>query len=340
MSVHFSSFSGDAVSLAASGPVNSRRLVFGNNQEPDAVWITPSQKKRYLDLAYQDTQDFRARFRQVIHQAKTHMAAWLKTHPADETAVVLDLDETILDNSTFYMLHPIAPEITPNEKPYHTWVKKSDCAAIDESLELIQFLMEEGVQIDIVTNRSERLREATLRNLDRIGLPRDKYNLHMKPDGYQSPGKGNRHNRYKVDVQSRIQSEGRKKIAMVMGNAPSDVANALGEPFLLPDVNARPRRDGWENKSIPLTETQAGKIKKAARMHTQAFQQELQSMLDEEKRALEVWLENHEASKSALVVDIDETLLNNASFLLESQVAPPDSPAILPYPDWQPFHIW
>lgn len=84
-------------------------------------------------------------------------------------AVILDVDETTLDNSP-YQARLIAEG---REYPYgwDEWVREAAAPAVPGALEFARHAAERGATVFYVTNRDAPLEEATKRNLERLGFP-------------------------------------------------------------------------------------------------------------------------------------------------------------------------
>ncbi len=85
-------------------------------------------------------------------------------------AVILDVDETILDNS------PYEAELIQNGKYYssktwNTWCNETIADAIPGALEFCQSADKQGVNVFYVTNRREYLKDVTRQNLQKLGFP-------------------------------------------------------------------------------------------------------------------------------------------------------------------------
>jgi 5'-nucleotidase (lipoprotein e(P4) family) len=83
-------------------------------------------------------------------------------------AVILDIDETILDNS------PEEAETAKNgSRPdlWEEWVKQERAAALPGALEFTRYAAQNHVEVIFVTNRAASSKDATRRNLARLGFP-------------------------------------------------------------------------------------------------------------------------------------------------------------------------
>jgi len=85
-------------------------------------------------------------------------------------AVVVDVDETVLDNSphqAFIVINrlPFTPEV------WTQWVNERKAKAIPGAAEFLTYASGKGVKVFYVTNRDEIHRQATIDNLKQTGFP-------------------------------------------------------------------------------------------------------------------------------------------------------------------------
>jgi 5'-nucleotidase (lipoprotein e(P4) family) len=85
-------------------------------------------------------------------------------------AVVLDIDETVLDNSP-YEAGLIGREGGYDPESWNRWCLSELAMAVPGALEFCAYAHKRGVTVIYVSNREEEVREATFRNLRRIGFP-------------------------------------------------------------------------------------------------------------------------------------------------------------------------
>src|SRR5882762_8228977 len=98
--------------------------------------------------------------------------------PAEQTgayqklppAVVLDLDETLVDNSRFQVWMILNDQVfTP---PFWTkFVNAQVTDAIPGAVEFTKFAESKGVKVFYVSNRTAEEKESTRRNVERLGFP-------------------------------------------------------------------------------------------------------------------------------------------------------------------------
>lgn len=85
-------------------------------------------------------------------------------------AVVLDLDETAMDNSAYQAgLVTSNGEFSP--KTWDAWVKAEKATAVPGAVEFTQYAESKGVKVFYVTNRNADQEEPTRRNAQALGFP-------------------------------------------------------------------------------------------------------------------------------------------------------------------------
>ena len=133
-------------------------------------------------LWLQTAAEYRAATRQAYTVARRALDAaladpeWLGTteergaNGGQPPAIILDVDETILDNSPFEarMIHR---GITFDQAAWNEWVEESAATAILGAADFLVYARERGVTPFYVTNRAAGEEGATRRNLERLGLP-------------------------------------------------------------------------------------------------------------------------------------------------------------------------
>ncbi len=97
-------------------------------------------------------------------------------------AIIVDVDETVLDNSSFQSRTILSGLSYPNG--WAKWVNESNASAVEGAYEFLRYANDSDVKIFYVTNRLESFREPTIKNLKRLGLPFDdnKNTLLMRVD--------------------------------------------------------------------------------------------------------------------------------------------------------------
>lgn len=87
-------------------------------------------------------------------------------------AIILDIDETILDNSG-YQAWMVLKDTTFDPKTWTAYVNTVTSVAIPGALEFAKYADGKGVKVFYVSNRTAEEEPATRKNLERLGFPLD-----------------------------------------------------------------------------------------------------------------------------------------------------------------------
>ncbi|MEM8910525.1 MAG: HAD family acid phosphatase [Planctomycetota bacterium] len=144
------------------------------------TWIQNSAEYRLLT-----EQTYRAAMTQLI--VGLHDPNWsadevqLATGGFQEKkpAVILDCDETVLDNSAYNARNIL------DGKPYSTdswnaWCQEGQAGAVPGSLEFVTSASGLGVSVFFVTNRRDVVKQATIKNLNDLGFSANEENVLTK----------------------------------------------------------------------------------------------------------------------------------------------------------------
>lgn len=176
-------------------------------------------------LADSFTMSFREDFAAVIDEAKDYLAALRPAFPAaNRKAVVLDLDETVMDNRAYFIIHK-----TYDPELWDQWVNRMEAPPIPEALDFFHWLKKHRFKVYFVSGRREHQREETVENLARMGIT-GYDGLYLKPDDYGHDSATN----FKVAAQKEIEAAGHD-VVLILGDQYSDLRNGLGKGFKLPN---------------------------------------------------------------------------------------------------------
>ncbi len=134
---------------------------------------SPVYKNDYMVLAtlfHQQSAEYRALCFQAYNLGKHMLDIDLKNKSIDKhRVVVLDIDETVLDNSP-YQAQCIIDDIN---YPVHwdEWCSKASAEAVPGALDLTKYARANGVSVFYITNRKQHLRDVTIENLRKLGFP-------------------------------------------------------------------------------------------------------------------------------------------------------------------------
>ena len=89
---------------------------------------------------------------------------------AGKTAVILDIDETVLDNSP-YQARLVVNGQSFDEFTWHQWCLEEKAAAVPGALAFARLAASKGITVFYLSNRASDLSESTLSNLRKLGFP-------------------------------------------------------------------------------------------------------------------------------------------------------------------------
>lgn len=126
------------------------------------------------DLIYLQTyRDAESRLLAALHDRQWDALGKMdRTTPIKglKPAVVLDIDETVLDNSP-YQARVIRNGGEFNEADWAAWCKEEQARAMPGAVEFTQFAAKHGIAVIYISNRAKDLDQATLANLRKAGFP-------------------------------------------------------------------------------------------------------------------------------------------------------------------------
>jgi 5'-nucleotidase (lipoprotein e(P4) family) len=85
-------------------------------------------------------------------------------------AVVVDVDETVLDNSR-YQATAIVNHQEFDSKSWTDWCNRAEATAIPGAVEFLKYAATHGAQVFYVTNRGAAEKAGTIKNLKQAGFP-------------------------------------------------------------------------------------------------------------------------------------------------------------------------
>lgn len=94
----------------------------------------------------------------------------VKNKSAKPKCVVVDVDETVLDNSPF-QAYELRQGRDYDQKDWQEWTAKAVADTVPGALAFLKFAAQNKVETFYVTNRNESEREATLKNLKKWKFP-------------------------------------------------------------------------------------------------------------------------------------------------------------------------
>ena len=85
-------------------------------------------------------------------------------------AAVLDIDETVLDNSP-YAAYLVQENTVWSPEAWESWCNAAAAEAVPGALDFCRFLAETGIEIFYVSNRPDSVLASTVANMNALGFP-------------------------------------------------------------------------------------------------------------------------------------------------------------------------
>ncbi|MGD8427137.1 MAG: HAD family acid phosphatase [Balneolaceae bacterium] len=152
-------------------------------------------------------------------------------------AIVLDVDETVLDNSPF-QARMIKQKSSFDPKQWDEWVLEAKAEAIPGALEFTRKAAAKGVAIFYVTNRKASVEDGTRKNLKKLGFP-------LSDDGDRVLSKGEKPNWTSSKVDRRAYIGSKYRILMFFGDDLNDFISAKGIPEEKRHVLIQENKNKW-----------------------------------------------------------------------------------------------
>ena len=145
-----------------------------------------SQENTMSVLWYQKAAETKALYLQGYNVATDRLKEILQTPSDKPYSIVLDLDETVLDNSP-YQVQNVKDGTAFNPKDWDVWVKKAAAKAVPGAKDFLQYADQNGVQIYYISDRTTSQVDDTIKNLEKEGIPvQGRDHLMFLEDGVKS----------------------------------------------------------------------------------------------------------------------------------------------------------
>ena len=145
-----------------------------NNSSDNQITMTydqlRSRENTMSTLWYQKAAETKALYLQGYNVATDRLKELLKTESDKPYSIVLDLDETVLDNSP-YQVQNVKDGTAFTPENWDVWVQKAAAKAVPGAKDFLQFADQNGVQIYYISDRSVDQVDATIKNLENEGIP-------------------------------------------------------------------------------------------------------------------------------------------------------------------------
>jgi 5'-nucleotidase (lipoprotein e(P4) family) len=141
------------------------KMAVANHEAPvilqGPAWAAAWQQKagEYKALCYQ-----------AYNLAQMRLDLLLQKQYDKPVAIVTDIDETVLDNSP-YQVHQALQNAEYSDSSWIEWTDRVDCDTVPGALSFLIYAKSKGVAVFYITNRLEKERSATLKDLQRWNFP-------------------------------------------------------------------------------------------------------------------------------------------------------------------------
>jgi len=148
-------------SCSISPRISKSNVNSGNVVIDGKIYATAYQQKaaEYRALCFQAFN--------IAHQRADEIALTKTEKPK---AIITDIDETILDNSA-YEVHQTLQGKDYESTSWYEWASMANADTVPGALAFLKYASSRGLEIFYVTNRSEKERNVTLRNLQKFNFP-------------------------------------------------------------------------------------------------------------------------------------------------------------------------
>ncbi len=149
-----------------------------------------AQHKVMATIWFQQSAEMEAAYLQAYNHGKMLLASKLDTLPEDgEYGVVLDIDETVLDNSPAEVIL-IQNGETFSPDNWKSWTAQARARALPGVKDFIDFTMSKGVDVFYISNRGIEELDATLKNLKDLDFPNaDSAHVFLKKETSDKTGR-------------------------------------------------------------------------------------------------------------------------------------------------------
>ncbi len=141
-------------------------------QQPQSAPVADNEYQLGALLWTQTSGEIRALYYQAFALARMLLDRDLKTKHKGKLkrAVVVDVDETVLDNSPFQAAL-VKEREEYSQQDWAKWTSSAQAAALPGAVEFLRYADSKGVRVFYITNRKEAERAGTEANLKQQGFP-------------------------------------------------------------------------------------------------------------------------------------------------------------------------
>ncbi len=131
-------------------------------------------KNNHLIMAtawYQKSAEMDACYYQAFNLAEMALKNKINTDSSTKpNAIILDVDETLLDNSPF-QVKMIETGKQYSHDFWKQWTDRAEAKAIPGAIEFLKYASDAGIEIFYISNRMENELESTISNMEKLDFP-------------------------------------------------------------------------------------------------------------------------------------------------------------------------
>lgn len=120
-------------------------------------------------LWYQTAGEAKALYYQGYKLGRLKLDSALIKRTSNKPAIILDLDETVLDNSPYQAMSVKTGKGYPYA--WNDWINKAEAEALPGAIDFLKYADSKDVDIYYISNRKTNQLDATIKNLERVGAP-------------------------------------------------------------------------------------------------------------------------------------------------------------------------
>ena len=143
-----------------------------NEYQTGAVLWTQSSAE-YRALAYQTFALARLRLEVDLRSHANpaqHSSRKTRRSLSRAAAVIVDIDETVMDNSR-YQAELVLRGLAYEPESWRAWCERAEAGAVPGAVDFLSYAASRGVRVFYITNRRVPEKTGTIRNLQRLGFP-------------------------------------------------------------------------------------------------------------------------------------------------------------------------
>ena len=122
----------------------------------------------------QTSAEYRALAYQAFSLAKLRLdqdlGARARARSAKPLAVIVDVDETVLDNSR-YQAELVLRKVAYSAESWKAWCDRAEGGAVPGAVDFLNYAFRHGVHVFYITNRRQPEKVGTMENLKKLGFP-------------------------------------------------------------------------------------------------------------------------------------------------------------------------